>query len=56
MVVRFNDGVMKKKKKKLIRVRRTWNINPVTRVEKDKSKYNRGRVKKEARKMLEEQS
>jgi hypothetical protein len=44
---------MKKKKKKLVRVRRTWNLHPATRVERDQSKYNRGREKKEIKKVIE---
>jgi hypothetical protein len=46
---------MKKKKKKLIKVRRTWALNPVTRVSRDSKKYDRNAQKKSIRKKIVEE-
>ena len=43
-----------KKKKKLPLPRRTWVINPVTRVKDSEKKYARDKVKKNFRKELDE--
>ncbi len=41
-----------KRKKSRVKVRRRWKISPVTRVVKDKTKYDRNRAKKELKKDL----
>jgi hypothetical protein len=41
---------MKTKKKKVALPRRTWQINPVTRVKDSKKKYSRPRVKTDLQK------
>lgn len=41
-----------KKKKKRIKIRRTWVINPRTKVKESKKKYDRKRAKKEYRKIM----
>ena len=45
---------MKRKRKKLPLPRKTWVINPVTRVKGSDKKYARGKVKKNVRKELDE--
>jgi hypothetical protein len=45
-------GVMKKWK--LPRPRKTWGINPVTRVKESERKYARGKAKRNLRKELDE--
>jgi hypothetical protein len=45
---------MKTKKKKVALPRRTWQINPVTRVKDSKKKYSRPRVKQTLQKLKEE--
>jgi hypothetical protein len=44
---------MKTKKKKVALPRRTWQINPVTRVKDSKKKYSRPRVKTDLQKLDE---
>jgi hypothetical protein len=44
---------MKTKKKKVALPRRTWQINPVTRVKDSKKKYSRPRVKTDLQKFDE---
>jgi hypothetical protein len=44
---------MKSKKKKLVFPRRTWQINPITRVKESAKKYLRPRVKSDLRKQDE---
>jgi len=45
---------VKKTKKKRPALRKTWTINPVTRVKESEKKYSRGKVKKNFRKELDE--
>jgi len=45
---------MKKPKKKVALPRRTWQINPVTRVKDSAKKFSRPRVKQDLRKSNEE--
>jgi hypothetical protein len=46
----FNYKPMKSKKKKVAFPRRTWQINPVTRVKSSAKKYSRPRVKQDLQK------
>jgi hypothetical protein len=43
-----------KKKRKLPLPRKTWDINPVTRVKESEKNYARGKAKKDFRKQLDE--
>ena len=45
-------GPMKKKKK--VKVRRIWNINPKTRIRKSEKKYSRHKKKKELKDILKD--
>jgi len=50
-LAKFADGfVVKTKKKKVAFPRRTWQINPVTRVKDSVMKYSRPRVKQDLQK------
>jgi hypothetical protein len=42
-------------KLKPIKIRRTWSINPRTKIKESKKKYNRGLTKKEVRNILEKE-
>jgi hypothetical protein len=48
-------GAMKSKKKKVAFPRRTWQINPVTRVKSSAKKYSRPRVKQDFQKSDEQE-
>jgi hypothetical protein len=54
LAARRERGVKKKAKKRLPMPRKTWAINPVTRVKESEKKYSRGEVKKNFRKELDE--
>jgi hypothetical protein len=44
---------MKKGKKTLVLPRRSWTINPVTRVKESAKKFSRARVQRDSQKILE---
>jgi hypothetical protein len=54
LAARRERGVKKKRKRKLPIPRKTWGINPVTRVKESEKKYARGKVKENFRKELDE--